>query len=42
MECIQNEKRLKHRHKQTELDIQSYIFSDHKPGFLLYDIVVSG
>ena len=26
----------KHRHKQTELEIQSYIFSDHKPGLLLY------
>ena len=25
-----------HRHKQTELEIRSYIFSDHKPGLLLY------
>ena len=36
MECIPNEKSLKHRHKQTESEIQPYIFGDHKPGRLLY------
>ena len=41
MEYIQNEKCLKPRHKQTELEIYSYIFSDHKLGLLLYvDVVV--
>ena len=33
-------KSLKHRHKQTELEIaSSYIIGDHKPGFPLYVIV---
>ena len=36
VECIQNENGLNHRHKQTKLEIYSYIFSDHKPGLLLY------
>ena len=38
MEFAQNRKNLKHRHKQTELEI--YIFSDHKPRLLLYAINV--
>ena len=36
MECIQNEKSLKHRHRQTEVEFKSYVFSNHKPGLLLY------
>ena len=36
MECIQNVNGLKHRHKQTLLEISSYICSDHKPGLLLF------
>ena len=35
MEYIQNEKHLKHRHKQTESEISAYIFSNHKLGRLL-------
>ena len=36
MKCIQNEKTIfKQRHKQTEVEIKSFTFSDHTPGLLL-------
>ena len=35
MECIQDEKSLKYRHKETEWRL-NHMFSEHKPGLLLY------